>query len=181
MRELAGSDPALLNADAQVGATDSERVSARGELALMDEAVQRPERNSEVAGGLGRIEPLVLTAAIPRHPASASASHILHAPNQLAGVDVERRSQPGNGVQARIPLPRLQRSDVGAGDAGPVSERLLRNALLLALRPDSIAEQPLARSRSLPGSGHPAIKRLRSIGVDAIGVTLSFSQREGWV
>jgi hypothetical protein len=39
----------------------------------------------------------------------------------------------------------------------------------------------LAGSGPLPGSGHPAIRNRLLIGVDAIGVTLSSSQREGWV
>lgn len=177
--ELPGPDPALLDASGEVGAANPERIRCREELALVDQVVQRPDRDSEAASGLSRIEPFVVDLA--RHPASASTVHILHAPHQFAGVDSQGRGQSGDGIEARVPLAALQRADIGPRDSRAVGERLLGQALPEAFHPDPITEQPLTRRWSLAGASHPAIKRPRSIGVDAIGVTLSTSQREGWV
>jgi hypothetical protein len=178
--ELPRPDPAQLDARRQVGASDLERVPACGELALMDQAVERPDRNSKGASGFGRIEPFVLIIDA-RHLASASAGHVLDAPHQLTCIDFESNGQPGDGVEAGVPLATFQAAHVGPGDSGTVRERFLGQPLAKAFAPDPITEEPLAGRRSLPGSGHHVIKRLRSIGVDAIGVTLSSSQREGWV
>jgi len=177
--ELSRPNSALLDARIQVRSTNPERVPGGEERALVNHAVQRCERNSEVTSGLSGIEPLALVIEVVAHRRSASAGHILHTPHKLAGVDVECGGQSGDGVEARIALATLQRTDIRPGDAGPVGEPFLRQALPLALLPDAIAEQPLAGSRSFPGSGHVAIRERRSIGVDAIGVTLSFSQRKG--
>ncbi len=176
--KLSRPDAALLDARSQVCATDSERVPGGEELALMDQAVQRPERNPEVESCPGRIEPVVLVVA--GHLPSGSPSHILHAPHQFACIDSERGRQPGDHVETRVPLAALQVADVRARYPGPIGQHLLRDPQRLAANTDTIAEHPLAGRRSLAGASHPVIKRLRSIRVDAIGVSLSTSQREDW-
>lgn len=178
VRALSGPDAALLDARSQVGAADRERVPCSENLALMDQAVQRPERNPEVESGLGRIEPLVLVVA--GHLSSGSPSHILHAPDQLACIDFERGRQPGDHVETRVPLAALKVADVGARNPGPICQSLLGDPERLAANTDTVAKHPLAGRRSLAGASHPVIKRLRLIRVDAIGVSLSTSQREGW-
>lgn len=178
VREFSGPDAALLDARGQVGAADPERVAGGEKLSLMDEAVQRCDRNPEVESGLGRIEPLVLVVA--GHPSSGSPSHILHAPDQLPCIDFERGRQPGDHVQTRVSLATLKVADVRARYPGPICQHLLGDPERLAANTDTVAEHPLAGRRSLAGASHPVIKRLRSIRVDAIGVSLSTSQREGW-
>jgi hypothetical protein len=147
----------------------------------MDQAVERPERNSEGASGFGRIEPLVLVVEVAHHHASVSTGHILHAPHQFTGIDFERRRQSGDHVETRVALPALKVPDVGACYPGPICQHLLGDAKRQAANTDTIAEHPLAGSRSFARASHSVIKRLRSIRVDAIGVSFSSSQREGWV
>lgn len=177
--ELSRPKPTSLDAGNQVGAPNPDGVSGCVQLAVRDELVESADGHSQVPSRRGRVEPLVCVVA--GHCHSVSAGQVLHAPDQLAGIDFQGCGQPGNGVQARVPLAIFERADIRPGDSGTVGQRLLRQAQLVTLRPDPVAEEPLAGSRCLPGASHIPITEPRLIGVDAIGVTLSATQQEGWV
>jgi len=88
---------------------------------------------------------------------SSSASEILNAADEIAGIDFERLGQSRHRLKARVAFASLQGANVSTGDPRPVGKRLLGQAKALALAAYPIPEQSLAGRRSFPGSGHPAI------------------------
>jgi hypothetical protein len=64
----------------------------------------------------------------------------LKAADQVGSVDVKSGRQAGHCVEARIPFSRFERPDVGASNARPMSEALLRQPKFVTASADSIAE-----------------------------------------
>jgi len=67
----------------------------------------------------------------------ASRSSLLRGSNQLPGVDAEGVRDPLDVLQGQIPLPALDRADVGAVEVAALPELLLRQAEGLASLADN--------------------------------------------
>lgn len=70
----------------------------------------------------------------------SSGGRWLDAVEQLAGLELERRGQAEDVVQAEVALTSLDLTDVGPVQAAFVGEAFLRESELLALRSNTLAE-----------------------------------------